>query len=90
MQKKIFFGVNFIFLRRKTDFLAVFSAFTASVRSWPPGPPLVPGVYQYYLPEVLSLETFNLSNIECEEKFADLTRVFKLNKLTTKNKLRPS
>ena len=30
--------------REKTDFRAIFLLFTASVRSRPPGPPLVPGV----------------------------------------------
>ena len=38
--------INFIFLRKKnTNFLAVFLLFTASVRSRPPGPPAVPGVF---------------------------------------------
>ena len=32
------------FLRKKTNFRAFFLLFTASVRSRPPGPPLVPGV----------------------------------------------
>ena len=43
--KKIYFlQVNFIFLRKKADFLAFFLLFTASVRSRPPEPPAVPGV----------------------------------------------
>ena len=32
------------FLRKTTDFRAIFLLFMARVRSWPPGPPLVPGV----------------------------------------------
>ena len=31
---------------KKTDFRAFFLLFTASVRSQPPGPPLVPGVFK--------------------------------------------
>ena len=39
----------FIFLRKKTDFRAFFLLFTASVRSRPPGPPAVPGVFRLVL-----------------------------------------
>ena len=42
--KNIFLG-NFNFLKKKTDFSAVFLLFTANVRSRPPGPPAVPGVF---------------------------------------------
>ena len=34
-----------IFLRKKGDFQVFFKLFMASVRSRPPGPPAVPGVY---------------------------------------------
>ena len=44
-KKKYFFGVNFIFLRKKGDVWTFFLLFTASVRSRPPGPPAVPGVF---------------------------------------------
>ena len=48
--------VNFIFLRKKGDFSDVFSVFTASVRSRPPGPPAVPGVFLLFLHMVRKLD----------------------------------
>ena len=39
------FFVLIFFLRKKGDFRAFFLLFTTSVLSWPPGPPLVPGVF---------------------------------------------
>ena len=36
---------NFFCFKKKADFRAIFLLFTASVRSRPPGPPAVPGVF---------------------------------------------
>ena len=41
---------------RKSDFLAIFRLFMASVRSRPPGPPLVPGVFFTSLSHVASIK----------------------------------
>ena len=41
----LFFLDNFYFFTKKTDFQVIFRLFTASVRSRPPGPPAVPGVF---------------------------------------------
>ena len=41
----IFLG-NFFFYEKNPDFQAFLKLFTASVRSLPPGPPAVPGVFQ--------------------------------------------
>ena len=60
MQKKYFFWENFIFLRKKGDFSDVFLLFMASVRSRPPGPPAVPGVFSYCF---LSMFCNNLNNV---------------------------
>ena len=48
MQNKYFFEVNFILLRKKLIFRTFFLFFTASVRSRPPGPPAVPGVFSLF------------------------------------------
>ena len=40
-----------IFERKKHRFLGVFCLFTAIVRSQPPGPPLVPGVFHTHFIE---------------------------------------
>ena len=46
MQKKNIFGGKFYFFKKKRCFFpAVFLLFMASVRSRPPGPPAVPGVF---------------------------------------------
>ena len=45
-KKKYLFLVILILLRKKADFRAFFRLFTASVRSQPPGPPAVPGVFK--------------------------------------------
>ena len=45
MQKNIFFLGKFYFFKKKGDISDVFLLFTASVRSRPPGPSAVPGVF---------------------------------------------
>ena len=48
MQKKYLFWVILFLFRKKTDFRPFLLLFTASVRSRPPGPPLVPRVFVLY------------------------------------------
>ena len=45
VKKKYVFWVIFFPPKKKGDFRAIFLLFTASVRSRPPGPPAVPGVF---------------------------------------------
>ena len=45
MQQQKFRSFLF-FYKKKTDFRAIFRLFMASVRSRPPGPPAVPGVFK--------------------------------------------
>ena len=62
---------NFYFLTKKMIFLAFFLLFKASVRSRPPGPPAVPGVFSpFFSLRLLLLTHFGESSM-CEIIFID-------------------